>query len=77
MDVGKKPRMNLLDDIVWDRSLLCFLFDGPPMVPGSFTDLEDFASKTDEVNELPSPALNETASPFSDGSRGCPTAASR
>ena len=69
--------MNLLDDIVCDRSLLCFLLDGSPTVLVSVTDLEDFESKIDEPNELSSPAVKETGPPFCDGSRGCPTFASR
>ena len=69
--------MNLRDDTVRDRSLRFFLLEGPPVVPPSFTDLEEFESKIDELYEVSSAALKETGPPFWDGSRGCPTLASR
>lgn len=68
MEVGRKARMNLLDDIVCDRSRLCFLLEGSPTVPGSLTDLEDFESNIDEPNEESSPPLKEIGPPFCDGS---------
>lgn len=77
IEVGRNARMNLLEDIVCDRPLLCFFFE---VVPTSFTDLEDFESKIDELNDESSPPLKETGPLLLllwDGSSGCPTAASR
>lgn len=72
MVVGRNARMNLREDVVCERALLCFLVAGSSMVPGSLTDFENFWSKTNEPNDVPSRVLKETGPP----SRGCLTVAS-